>query len=739
MRGVPTSFQLKLNGKSLCLLGENGSGKTTVSDSIELWSSGDVRAYHREGYGLDAVVNVDAEQAIVTVEVSGMPALRRTLRGTTASTLEPAGPAPLDPPSPPPVPMLRHATMADFMRMSAGEKKKAFLDLLGLAPLSDFRDTLKTVANNAKTRRQDAERLEREEQAALGQHTNDGDPVAVAEDLRQRASLTNPVQTHNDLLTLPVDAGHISDEPDRVGALDELARAVEALGDDPSRSWNTAVADQAVRTNEALTALIASGQRVLPDWHEASCPLCLRPMATEELSDELARRAAKLGKAQAEFRARQEELGDYISRIERFATSLAAVERLAPKAGWPEGERLAEAREKLVEHAAELKTARSQVSPAPAAPQLDLGDLFPRLREVAEKGKRSSQAQALVDLARLRDQAKRVASASHRAKRAKSIDQAVHRFLKIAEAEIQAAIEAALGRIGELTADYYGRLMVGTPYTDVQLSYQSKRSGGVEFSLLFDRRHPISPPQRIMSESQLNALGLALFLARLKVEDQPWRAVVLDDVVNAFDAPHRQGLIRVLADEFADWQVILLTHDPGLFAITRKTVSGWLWEEIVGWTPQGGPVLGSGDPVKRLRERLDAGDSASELGGLARRALEQSLALPVEKLGYEIRYDPHQRHTGYAFLRALRRGLKQNKSPITALPIFQRMEGANYMASLGAHHRPDAPAVTRDDLYRLVEDLEGLAQVFVCQSCDQPVWAAEVKGKHQCRCSGLAA
>jgi hypothetical protein len=51
----------------------------------------------------------------------------------------------------------------------------------------------------------------------------------------------------------------------------------------------------------------------------------------------------------------------------------------------------------------------------------------------------------------------------------------------------------------------------------------------------------------------------------------------------------------------------------------------------------------------------------------------------------------------------------------------------------------DAPAVTRHDLYRLVEDLEELAQVFLGDSCRQPVWAAEAKGKHQCRCSALAA
>jgi hypothetical protein len=105
----------------------------------------------------------------------------------------------------------------------------------------------------------------------------------------------------------------------------------------------------------------------------------------------------------------------------------------------------------------------------------------------------------------------------------------------------------------------------------------------------------------------------------------------------------------------------------------------------------------------------------------------------------KLRYDPHYRHTAYEFLRALRRGLKHNKSALTDLPILQQMEGANYMASVGAHYRPHGPAVSKDDLYRLADDLEELARVFVCSSCHQPAWAAEIKGKHQCRCAALAA
>jgi hypothetical protein len=718
---------------------ENGFGKTTLSDAIEFWSTGDIRAYHREGYCLDAVVNVDSQLAVVTAEVTGLPTLRRSLKGTTAADLEPAGPAALDQPALPPVPMLRHSTMADFMRMTAGDKKKAVLDLLGLAPLTAFRDTLKTACNTVKGRREDAERSEREELAALRQHVGERDPLVVAEDLRQRAGLGRAVNSLDDLLGLEVDASHIPDEPDRIGALDELARALESLGGDPSAEWNAAVADQAVRTSEALSALIESGQRVLPNWQEATCPLCLRPSDTEELSKQLGERAAHLERSQADFRKQLGRLGEYTAQLSRVAAALAVVEERAPAGGCPEGGRVTEIREGLTGQVTALKEARSTTSPCSPAPRPELDDLLRRLRNAAEVAKRSTKSQALIDLARLRDQAERLAQATRRAERLKLVASSATRLLRIAEQQIKEAVETALGDVAELAARFYGELMVGAPYSDVKLQYLSKRSGGVEFSLVFDGRHSITPPQRIMSESQLNALGLALFLAQLKVEDQPWRAMVLDDVVNAFDAPHRQGLIRLLADEFSDWQVILLTHDPSFAAIARKTVSGWRWQKIVSWTPTGGPVFGSAEPVKRLKERLDAGESADGLGGDARRALEQALAVPVEKLGYEMRYDPQYRHTGYEFLRALRKGLDRNNPELAKDPIFRRMESANYMASLGAHYRPDIPPVTRDDLYYLVADLERLAEVFCCDTCGRPAWDAEVKGKHQCRCSALAA
>ena len=58
-RGAPRPFEFRLDGKSLCLLGENGHGKTTIADGLEYWSTGRLENFAREGCGLDASINLD--------------------------------------------------------------------------------------------------------------------------------------------------------------------------------------------------------------------------------------------------------------------------------------------------------------------------------------------------------------------------------------------------------------------------------------------------------------------------------------------------------------------------------------------------------------------------------------------------------------------------------------------------------------------------------------------------------
>ena len=74
----------------------------------------------------------------------------------------------------------------------------------------------------------------------------------------------------------------------------------------------------------------------------------------------------------------------------------------------------------------------------------------------------------------------------------------------------------------------------------------------------------------VMSQGELNALSLSLFLARALLPESPFRFLVIDDPVQAMDATKVEGLARVLEEAAAERQVIVLTHDERLPAAARR-------------------------------------------------------------------------------------------------------------------------------------------------------------------------
>jgi hypothetical protein len=87
---------------------------------------------------------------------------------------------------------------------------------------------------------------------------------------------------------------------------------------------------------------------------------------------------------------------------------------------------------------------------------------------------------------------------------------------------------------------------------------------GVELSVDF-HGHRMKPPHGVLSESHLNSLAIALFLGMARTFNRTLGFLVLDDVINSFDAHHRARLADVLVAEFADLQLIVLTHDSSFF------------------------------------------------------------------------------------------------------------------------------------------------------------------------------
>jgi recombinational DNA repair ATPase RecF len=83
----------------------------------------------------------------------------------------------------------------------------------------------------------------------------------------------------------------------------------------------------------------------------------------------------------------------------------------------------------------------------------------------------------------------------------------------------------------------------------------------------------------VMSQGELHALALALFLPRATTPESPFRFLVIDDPVQSMDPAKVDGLARLLAKVGAERQVIVFTHDDRLpEAIRRLQLPATIWD-----------------------------------------------------------------------------------------------------------------------------------------------------------------
>lgn len=103
------------------------------------------------------------------------------------------------------------------------------------------------------------------------------------------------------------------------------------------------------------------------------------------------------------------------------------------------------------------------------------------------------------------------------------------------------------------------------------------------------------PPIAYLSESHINGLGLSFFLASVKAYNKHNKFFMLDDVISGFDRSHRNRFAKLIAEKFSDYQVILLTHEKEFFDLVSNEVKskGWITKTI-NWNKETGTEINLG-------------------------------------------------------------------------------------------------------------------------------------------------
>lgn len=146
----------------------------------------------------------------------------------------------------------------------------------------------------------------------------------------------------------------------------------------------------------------------------------------------------------------------------------------------------------------------------------------------------------------------------------------------------------------------------------------------------------------VMSQGELHALALALFLPRATVDDSPFRFLVIDDPVQSMDPAKVDGLARVLSRTAEDRQVIVFTHDARLAeAVRRLQLPATIWQvarrerSVVEVTKQIDPVDRLLDDARALIKtpELPRDVARRVVPGFCREALEAAL---VERVRHKL-------------------------------------------------------------------------------------------------------
>lgn len=158
------------------------------------------------------------------------------------------------------------------------------------------------------------------------------------------------------------------------------------------------------------------------------------------------------------------------------------------------------------------------------------------------------------------------------------------------------------------------------------------------------------PPAGYLSDSQIHSLALALRLAAIKRFNSAAPIIVLDDIVTSYDADHRRTIAELLAKEFTDFQLIIMTLDERFFIYLKDQLGDkhWQYKRIIRLDPDFGPRFHDHRVTDDMIEaRWHAGESAANE---MRQAEEEWLLGLCREFGVKLRIRPVAR--AYSFDRS---------------------------------------------------------------------------------------
>jgi energy-coupling factor transporter ATP-binding protein EcfA2 len=268
-------------------------------------------------------------------------------------------------------------------------------------------------------------------------------------------------------------------------------------------------------------------------------------------------------------------------------------------------------------------------------------------------------------------------------------------------------------------------LEIGAAYRPVQYQPAARRLNNQELILSVRiQGNDLPNHHNILNEARLSAIGLVIYLSGLLTSvpatSQFPKLLVLDDVLIGLDMANRMPVLQILKEDFADWQIILLTHDRVWYEMVQVEMTGNEWKGYELWLGEDGMTplhrARDGGPdffLARARQHLTANDERAS-AVYTRAAFEVKVKGYCDDVSVPVPYKKEARRmTADSFWQAAKARSRKyatdhNPTDLGALNgLFQAVDAAQRVVLNPLSHSATQP-VTRPEIQAAIDAVANL-------------------------------
>lgn len=350
-----------------------------------------------------------------------------------------------------------------------------------------------------------------------------------------------------------------------------------------------------------------------------------------------------------------------------------------------------------------------------------------RVKAIRERQGEATYAGAIVKIGELRRIAANIRLAKGEREELKKIGRALEESALRIDKEISAHIASLLDELRDEINNIFSKIQgpagaavtVGLEPPDPDAKGKLKLGLVIDFA---DNRKGVNPAG-YLSDSQVHSIALSLRLAAIKLFNSSFPFIVLDDIVTSYDADHRKAVAAMIAEDFKDFQFVLVTHDERFYRYLKDHMpqNNWAFKQISHIEKDFGPRLVDhrvSDEV--IEAKLAQGQHASneirqaEEEWLLRKAREFGISLRIRDIDKPYSYDRGEVASGLAtFLNGV--GIKTPVLPGFSNPLWTSLQSGE-VENFGSHFQdnPNATGSVGDEAARWAE-FKQFRDLFKCK------------------------